>query len=163
MALILDATVGGAASNVYDTLANAELYFEGRINKAIWDSQVDGDKNSALVHATTMLDVEQYDGLKTDTAQLRSWPRVGVLDDDGIEISGSIIPRQMKEAMFELALVLFGGDIQGHTGLEKFDELVVGPIELKPKEGAFNVLPDEVEKLISRFQNFSSVAKRVQG
>lgn len=163
MALVLDATIGGAASNSYDTLANAEIYFEGRLNKANWDSQTDGDKDAALVHATTILDAEPYDGLKASTTQRLKWPRVEVLDDDDIEIASTIIPKEMKEAIFELALVLFGSDIQSHTGLEKFDELVVGPIELKPKADAVNILPDEVTKLIGRFQGISTMSVRVRG
>lgn len=163
MALVLDATVGGAASNAYDDLAAAVSYFEGRINKAAWSGATTEDQEAALVHSTTILDAELYDGIKASINQRLKWPRSGVTDDDDLEISALVIPKEMKEAMFELALVLLGNDIQSHTGLEKFELLKVGEIEIEPRDGVANVLPDEVVKLIRRFQTTGTASKRVRG
>lgn len=163
MALTLIATVNGITSNVYDTLANAELYFEGRLNKATWNGASAEEKKASLVHSTTALDAEMYDGEKTVFLQRLKWGRVNVEDDDGFVIDGTVIPKEMKEAMFEMALVLLGNDIQAHTGLEKFEKLKVGEIEIEPRDGVVNVLPDEVQKLIARFQTTGTASKRVRG
>lgn len=163
MALVIDETVGGANSNAYDNLANAAIYFEGRLNKAAWSGASTEDQNASLVHATTALDAELYDGEKTSVNQRLKWPRINVEDDDGIIIAGTVIPKEMKEAMFEMALVLLGNDIQAHTGLEKFELLKVGDIEIEPRDGVANVLPDEVQKLIARFQTTGTSSKRVRG
>lgn len=156
MALTLIATVGGITSNVYDTLANAEIYFEGRLNKSAWTGASSENKKASLVHATTVLDAEEYNGEKTIFAQRLKWARVNVEDDDGFIIEGTVIPKEMKEAMFELALVLLSSDIQEHSELAKFKVMKVGEITLEPLEGTINVLPDEVQKLISRFQIISN-------
>jgi len=163
MALALDAAVGGISSNSYDTVANAELYFDGRINKQAWTDADTADKPVVLVHATTVLDAEIWNGEKANSEQRLKWPRFDVLDDDGLEVDATIIPKEIKEAIFELALVLLGSDIQSHTGLEKFNLLKVGEIEIEPKDGIANVLPDEVTKLISRFQASGSGSRRIRG
>jgi hypothetical protein len=78
--LVLDATAGGASSNSYVSLADAETYFEGRPFASAWNDATDPEKEQALVYATTILERERWAGAKGvsyDAAltQALAWPR----------------------------------------------------------------------------------------
>lgn len=80
MALTLIATVGGATSNSYVTAADADAYFDGRAFASAWTSATTGQKEQALVYATTLLDRERWLGAKGSTftlalTQALAWPR----------------------------------------------------------------------------------------
>lgn len=77
MPLTVDATVGGANSNSYVSLEDAEAYMLGRVNP--WSGD-DTAKNAALVNATAFLEREQWAGTKGSTpesalVQALAWPR----------------------------------------------------------------------------------------
>lgn len=80
MPLVLDATAGGASSNSYVSLADANSYFEGRPFASAWDDATDPEREKALVYATTILDRERWAGAKGVTyegaaTQALAWPR----------------------------------------------------------------------------------------
>jgi hypothetical protein len=84
MSLTIDATPGGAASNSYVTLADAETYFTTRPFAAAWNAQTGtpGDelKKQALIFATQYLDRQKWLGNKGMTTvagytQALAWPR----------------------------------------------------------------------------------------
>ncbi len=80
MPLVLDATAGGASSNSYVSLADAETYFEGRPFASAWNDADQPEKEQALVYATTILDRERWAGAKGTTynaalTQTLAWPR----------------------------------------------------------------------------------------
>lgn len=80
MPLVLDATAGGASSNSYVSLADAETYFEGRPFASAWTGADQADKEQALVYATTILERERWLGAKGATyqaalTQALAWPR----------------------------------------------------------------------------------------
>ncbi len=151
MALILDATVGGPSSNTYITLAEAEIYFESRLNSANWTAANDATKNQALAHATALLDREPFDGVKASSSQNLKFPRSGLVEDGGA-VSTSIVPGCVKAAVCELALVLLGSDIQEHSELSKFKRLKVDVIDIEANSDISNSLPDSVMKAIAPFQ-----------
>lgn len=68
MPITLIATVGGATSNTYVTLADADTYFEGHAFASTWDAETDANKNIALAHATMILDRIKWAGSKGQTA-----------------------------------------------------------------------------------------------
>ena len=79
MAVTLDTTIGGASSNAYCTLAEAETYMEARLHKADWTAAADATKNSAIVWATRLLDEGlEWDGTVYSEEQALRWPRTGV-------------------------------------------------------------------------------------
>ena len=125
MALVLDATVGGSAANVYLTLADAETYFSARPFTSVWTAAADADKNVALVYATTLLDQQKWKGAKGSTpagalTQALAWPRewAPTLEADAnpefvteyfIDLSvgyysSLTIPQPIRDATCELAL-----------------------------------------------------------
>jgi len=106
VALVIDATAGGANSNSFVTLAVAETYMEGRGNKSTWDAASDGEKNIALVEATRDLDAVSYDGYRATGTQALAWPRQWAIDVDDPTYNyfdTNEIPVRIQNATCELA------------------------------------------------------------
>jgi len=112
MALVLDATVNGADSNTYITLADADTYFESRLYGTSWTDATDDIKNRSLAMATRMLDdLFRFQGTKLTAAQALRWTRAGVYDIDGYYVSSASIPGPIEEATCEQALELLKSDV----------------------------------------------------
>lgn len=153
MAITIDETVGGVNSNSYVTEAEADTYFETRLNSSAYTGAGGEVKKAALVNATFRLDHERFLGRSANDAitQKLRWPRFGLNDRDGRIINSDIIPLEIKHAQFELALALLTADLQTVNTLDKFKSIKVDTIELEPNLGFANKLPDEVRRLISHF------------
>lgn len=106
MAVTVDATVGGASSNSFVTVAEADAYLEARLNSAAWTG--DTAKKQAVIEATRELNRLDWAGQRVDTTQALSWPRDEVEDPDsptlGEYVDNTIVPLRVKEATYELAL-----------------------------------------------------------
>lgn len=62
----------------YISLAQAEVYFTGRLDSEAWDCSEDKDKEKALVQATRLIDRLNFEGAKTDETQSLEFPRNGL-------------------------------------------------------------------------------------
>lgn len=144
----LVATVGSATANSYVTVAAADTYFDERLNVTDWTTlSGDDDKERALIMATRRLDLEEYEGEKTDIAQALKWPRLYATDDDGEEYDSDTIPMIVQHSTFELALEFLKSDALADTGLDGFEEIQVGPIRVKTRLGEkVGELPDNVRR-----------------
>jgi len=112
MAIIIDATPGGANSNSYITEADAVSYFEGRLHSAAWDDATDENRKSALVMATRTIDQTfAFQGYKTDSDQALSFPRTGVVNCEGETLASDVIPKAIEDATCEQALAFLGFDL----------------------------------------------------
>ena len=60
----LDATVGGASSNSYVSVATADTYFDERVGASAWTAETTDEKERALIQGTRRLDQEKYQGIK---------------------------------------------------------------------------------------------------
>jgi hypothetical protein len=151
MALTIDATAKGASANSYVTLAEAETYVEGRLDVADWDADTDDNKNRALRMATDLLDAEDWRGSPSDQDQRLKWPRLGTYDEDAREYDSDAVPRPVKEATYEYALMLIAGTLEVKpTGLEQFENVKVGSLDVTPRASYRAAkMPDPVRRLIS--------------
>lgn len=160
MALVIDKTIGGSNSNSYVDETEADTYFEGRLNADSWTGATagsGGNKDKALVNAARRLDQERFDGVRANIGvQKLKHPRTGLLDSDDVTVSSAIIHPRIKDAQCELALFFLTGDQQGDDALKDFEKLKVGPIDITPRAGVKNKLPEEVSRLISIFQRETS-------
>lgn len=123
----LVATAGGATSNVYVTLANAETYITAHPYPTGWTGATDDAKNTALLRACQVLDWQKWLGNKgmttaTATTQALAWPRRWAptleydappdalseyfIDTSVIYYSSLVIPAPIWKANIELALEL---------------------------------------------------------
>ncbi len=156
MALVLDATVGGANSNTYITLADAETVMEGVFYKDSWSAATDPNKNIALVQATRMID-EQMDwyGTRTDIdGQALEFPRWNCPMRPGSDgyydyFDDNIIPTWLENATAIMANSILGGDRGADDDTRGFKYMKVDVLELQiDKYDRPDVLPDAVYDII---------------
>jgi len=121
----IDATVGSALANSYETLAEAATYFDERIPiSPPWIASGDAAAR-ALITATRQLDAyaqpvrlymqgnggqpgyfmvrRQWTGTPASATQRLAWPRVGMFDRNGNAIPSTVIPQELKDAESEFA------------------------------------------------------------
>jgi hypothetical protein len=134
MALVLNATVGGAAANTFATAAEMTTYLEGRLNSSIWtgaDAQL-----PALVEATHELSMQQWIGTTVTSTQALPWPRQYAADPDApaggslIEYATNIIPVRIKHATCELALQFLKAGTVDISGLTVTDGILEKTVDV---------------------------------
>jgi len=156
MAVVIDATLGGANSNSYVTLAEADTFFEARLYIDVWDDSTDDSKNRALVMATRRIEQETYYGDRETSTQALKFPRINIGYLDGILLDGGI-PELLKEAQCELALYMLSTDMsKPSVDTSAIQEARVGSIAVKyavdkndNTSQSFDTLPPFVESLLS--------------
>lgn len=181
MAVTIDATNGGAASNSYLTLAEAQAIADSLIlNDQItaWDDADDDVKNRALVTACWRIDRERFFGFRSSDSQALQWPRTNVKKPDqyrqyvvtgfsspylNSQIGGYFltdeIPDQIKKAQAILAIYLVSEpDGLGLSGLEQFQSVSVGPLSVTPKQPQDSqLLPPLVDQYLRGLRANTSV------
>ena len=83
----------------YLTIIEAQTYFNTRLHTLPWDCAIDDEKTKALAMATKIIDRLNYEGEKTDEAQVNQFPR----DAD------IVVPQDIMDATTEIALSLLDG------------------------------------------------------
>ena len=158
--MALDATLGGASANSYVTVAEADAYFATSFGRTAWGSASAANKEIVLIESTRLLDllVSWKGYVKSDTQALR-WPRTYVPNIDGryLEsyISDSIVPKDVKNAVFELAYSLLsnGGFQASENELAK---VKVGPVSIDFSDTVkSNGLPKMVSDMIARWGEYT--------
>jgi|SaaInl4_135m_RNA_FD_contig_123_9438_length_7068_multi_5_in_2_out_0_4 hypothetical protein len=143
MTLIVD-------TNSYVSLADAETYFETRIDADAWDSATNAVKESALVTAALYLNDVKWTGSAVSETQPLAFPRDGSYFDPhvgaSVVLSEDAVPTRVLTANYELAYHLMNNDgLLDNTGL--VEELAIGSIKLK-KVDAPDTLPGVVQRVI---------------
>jgi hypothetical protein len=128
----IDATVGGANSNSYELLSEANTYFDERLPlNPPWVASGD-NAIRALLMATRGLEqfgqamkllvpatggvaayyrvARRWTGLPASATQRLSWPRIGMFDNNGNPIPTDVIPQELKDAESEFAGQLLKSD-----------------------------------------------------
>jgi len=116
--------------NSYVALADANTYFNERLNVQPWDESEDDDKNRSLIMATAAIENLNFTGCKTDTDQTLQFPRY----DD------ASIPIEIEQATYECALALLDGvDIEMEKETMNLTEQRIGGV----KVGYDSIVPAE--------------------
>jgi hypothetical protein len=159
--MALDSTVGGASANSYVSRADAVTYFGDRLDITEWTDASNDNKDAALVMATLRLDQEEWVGTRSSITQNIAWPRIGVYVD-GIYQDSAAIPRQIEEATYELALaILKDTTFLADTGLEGFEKVKLGELDVTPRYRAGGTLPAEVTRLLRGLKTSSAYTGRL--
>lgn len=171
MPATIDATVGGASANSYETVAEAQAYFDTRLPVAGWD---DADSQAVLlIMATRVLDAlaqpfktffpaeggtpayyrvrRQWTGTPASTTQRLAWPRTGMLDQNGNAILSTVIPQALKDALSELAGQLGNEDrtLDNSVIVQGLSSIKAGSVSLTFNKGIIpQVIPDAVFNLM---------------
>ena len=133
MAATINATIKDANANSYVTLTEANSYFETVPDSTTWDNKTVDQKNRSLISATRWIDSFVYYGDRCDDGQALKFPRNNY-QVDGVELSCSTIPNNIKYAQYELARALANDTdaMTGNLGTDgNFSEVKLGDIEVK--------------------------------
>lgn len=84
---------------MYQTIYDADTYFETRFNSSIWSPLSDTDKTALLTTATRMIDTLNYEGNKHLAGQELEFPRG----------TDTLVPQVIKDACCEIAYALANG------------------------------------------------------
>ena len=166
MALVLNATPGDAAANVYCTALEADTYHDSHVSGADWFTYDPPTQEKALVHATRLLDdYVEWEGNKTSRTQALRWPRTGVEERDGsgsyydtltaaYTIDPTIIPAWLKNATAELARWLLASDRTKESDVLEYTSLSIGSLSLTKDAsaaGTKEVIPDAVQMMVADY------------
>jgi len=153
MALTLIATAGAVDANTYSTLAEANTYFESRLNATVWAGETDPNKNIALAMATRLFDQGiDWNGLKAASTQALGYPRIGVTDPEGYLVDESSIPDFLKEATAEFAMWLLSSDRTVEDGMKGMRRMKLGNLDLTAdKYDRKSVMPDFVYQMVREY------------
>lgn len=154
MAVTVTVTPSSASANSYTSVADANTYLTARLNITAWEDADPDDQARAVIGATTWLDLEGYRGEKATSGQALKWPRISCPDEDGYDYDTGVIPAFLKHATAELALYLLNQattDPFQPTGLEGFEAVKVGPLEVTPANQTQKAseLPESVRRMIA--------------
>lgn len=159
MPVTLVATVGGATSNSYAEVSEADAYFDGRQNVSAWTRASEDQKKRALILATARIDQEEFvgtlvsplTGTSAGTTQALRWPRQGATNEEGWDYLTTVIPEPVKKATYELALEILGGGVSlTDTGLEGFEDVKLGPLSVTPRHSRrAGSLPEQVSRYLA--------------
>lgn len=104
--MAFDTTVGGASANSYASVAEFDAYW------ALWTARApswiatatQAQKEANLMAAAMMLDaLVTWTGVATTDTQALTWPRSGMLNKNGRQLSSSVNPNELKNAQCEYA------------------------------------------------------------
>ena len=139
MALVLN-------TNSYVETADADDYFETRIDSANWFDADDEIKEQALVTATSLIDDQAWIGSAVSSSQALAWPRNNAIYSDpklGMQITVAVneIPSRVKIAVYEQALHLVNNEdvLMGQS--QTFESISVGSISISDTNGDTKSIP----------------------
>jgi len=151
MAVVIDATISGASSNSYNTLAEFNAYLDARVSNTKADAATDDNKNRALVQSARIFD--QYvvwNGTKTESTQARAHPRTNLYDRNAVSLSSTAIPRVVKDGISELSIALLEADRQAEADQKGIKAFGVGSLNFTfDKYDSKQVIPAHVWHMVS--------------
>lgn len=158
MTSAIDSTVKGVAANSYATLEEANSYFIDRLHTDLWDASSNDNRTKALLMACRVLDSRvEWIGDKTSEGQALQWPRIGVPNKKGYQLTRvylneNTIPKWLKEAQYEQAIVLLGEDTTSEPDTAGITRLKVDTLEFTfDKRDRTSTLPRPVRELINDY------------
>lgn len=133
MALVLN-------TNSYVTVADADTYFETRIDSAEWFALSDEIKEQALVTATQLVDDNAWIGSAVSPSQALAWPRKAASYPDDrlgyqVTVPENLIPVRVKVAVYEQALHLVNNEDLLSETTQTFESISIGSISLSDSNG----------------------------
>lgn len=145
------ATPGAANADSYLTVEEADAHFAARLHSAAWTAATTPNKEAALKMATRTIDSRVcFLGTSSYSTQSLRWPISGVVNRNGYVVPSDSIPREVKVATAELALILLGSDVtlQSDVGAQGITRIKAGPVELDFKDSIeLQSVPDNVRAI----------------
>lgn len=116
--LVVEDGTGLAGANSYITAVEALAILDVKPTQlAAFSALAPTEQDNYLIWASDWLDdYMDWKGTKSVDASGLRWPRCGVYDRDGLLLSETTIPEQLKQAVAETAVWLIGNDAAGSGG-----------------------------------------------
>jgi len=148
--MAIDATVGGESSNSYGTIERLDLLLLDMVGTASWDDLSEETKERCAITATDLIDQHEYKGATAADDQALKFPRTGISDGDGRAIADDEIPRIVEKAWATWAFALSQDDtLLSDTGLEGFNRLKAGKVEIEPRHTRrAGAMPEHVKRFL---------------
>lgn len=145
--MALNNTIGDADANCYPSLVEANAYFVDRAHAEAWE-EVE-NQTQMLITASSQIDwYITWKGSRVTGTQSMDWPRSGVYDKVGELYSEDVIPKDVKVAVYELALSSFDGDRTSDGDLSGLSEVKAGSLMIKTDDGMYSTKPDTIPSKI---------------
>lgn len=137
LSLVVEDGTGKTDADSYVSLPDADAYFQARRNTD-WLSSDPFRKEAALRQARVVLDGRYgWPGVARYEEQALDWPRAGAYDDEDREVAWDSVPRRVKDAQCEMALMALSGALLPPTARGGETESVkLGPLSVKYKSSA---------------------------
>lgn len=142
MALTVEDGTGKSDADSYISLADADAYNQANGNDEKFRELTSDQREEKLRLATKALDLEydgKWKGTRRKATQVLEWPRCGVSDPDGHDVSESTIPQRIKDATVELAIGLANGSelhaVKTDRSLIKKERSKLGDLEEEVEYG----------------------------
>lgn len=133
--LVVEDGSGRSDANSYATVAAADAYNVNVTRSTEWLNATAVAKANALILATQYLDNEfagRWQGHRAYEEQALAWPRADVVDEDGFDLSSTVVPQRLKDACCELAVrVVLGDDlhpVETEPAGVAAESVTVGPV-----------------------------------
>lgn len=155
---------GSASGTSFCSVATADDYVALNKHESNWSSATTAQKQNALMRATIILDdnMDWYGSMANSTQALQ-WPRLGVYDKYGTEISSSTIPTWLKYATAELARALHTEDRDADPDTKGFSSMAVRGLSLNvDKADRRHVLPESVIRITSYYGRVKRATGTIQ-
>ena len=146
-----DIILAGEGTNSFQSLENADIYFETRTSSEKWTKAEDvNTKKIVLIMGFQRLNMERYEGSKLDMEQNGAFPRTGIVDIDGNAISNDTIPQFVKDAQCEISLTILEDPAWfGDKGTEGWESMQTdGATGRLRKDHRAQELPEIVKRLL---------------
>lgn len=133
MAITLDTTVGGAATNSYVSVATATTYLEARLNSSAWTAAAIEDQKAALVEAFRELNLFEFAGSRVTSTQAAQWPRQWAINPDAPwydYFSLTAIPQRLQDAQCEYALEFLRAGTTDVAALPSSDGIIQKTVDV---------------------------------
>lgn len=136
-AFIVEDGSGIVGATSYVSLAEANDIISVNVHaNTDWDALSDADKERLLAWGSRYLDERtRWYGTRVNESSGLRWPREGITDRDGILISSTTIPKQLKVAAAEMARYLMAQDRTVERDQDGLARLKADVIELEFREG----------------------------
>jgi hypothetical protein len=105
--------------------------------------------------------MDWYGSKYTSTQSLR-WPRTGVVDPDGYDISYTVIPTFLQHATAELARHLIVQDREAEPDEKGFKRIQAGTVRIDPdKFDRISTLPKSVRLIVRPYGTYGYGGSRI--
>lgn len=150
---------GLSAATSYVSVSEADDIIAVNIHADLsWDALDDSDKEKLLSWASRYLDTQtRWFGEKVVATSALRWPRSNVVDRDGILLSSTAIPAQLKIATAEMARYLIAEDRTVERDQDALKRIKADVVELEFMEGyRLPSVPTHLQYLLNGLGSISS-------